>query len=217
MKHIKLFEDYISNKFDFETNEELLDYIINICSIMNIEYDYIKLLAEGGNGLAIDLGNSILKITFDFSEVYFAYMLLNVDSPNLIKIYDIKKTNLYYIIHEEKLFTNLNNTIFTFLYYLHRRNHITNNIENASDNEVLDYFKDKLHLSKENILILFNMYKRVYLEAKKYNIDLTDFHEKNVGIRKSNPNELVYFDISNPYDSYKEIVNNLNIENISIL
>ena len=61
------------------------------------------------------------------------------------------------------------------------------------------------------------MYKRVYLEAKKYNIDLTDFHEKNVGIRKSNPNELVYFDISNPYDSYKEIVNNLNIENISIL
>lgn len=221
MKYIKLFEKFISSQFDFETIEELKLFIDKVCSLMDIKYEHIKLLAEGGNGIAIDLGSSVLKLTYDISEVYFAYKLLNVDSPNLIKIYDVKnvesKYGNFYCIHEEKIITNLNQVIYNFLYYLHKQNPISRNVDSVSEDDVYNFFKDKLSsLSKENIMLLFNRWKNVYEEAHKYDIEMNDFHEKNVGIRETNPTELVYFDISDPYNSYSDKLRELNIEKINV-
>jgi len=210
----KLHENYISDHLDFESVEKFNIFVESICKSMNIEYNYIKILAEGGNGIAIDLGDSILKLTHDKSEAYFAYKLKNIDSKNLVKIYDItyKEDIDMFVIHQEKLITKLNNSINLFVDYLHKQNPITNRINIVSDDEVYDYFKNKLiSLSRENILLLFEKWKSVYDECKKYDISLSDFHGKNVGIRQSNPTDLVYFDISDPYETYN---NKLKINNI---
>jgi hypothetical protein len=221
MKHIKMFENFKTDIFDFTSKEDFEIFIKDICEKMNINYSYITFLSEGGNGIAVDLGNNILKLTTDFSEAYLANKLKNITSKNLVKIYkvvellDNKEYSKTYAIHQEKLITHLNPSINTFLYYLHKNNSITKRIKYVSDDEVYDFFKDKmLSLNRDNIILLFNKWKNVYLECMKYDIPLSDFHGKNVGIRKSNPTELVYFDISNPYEIYDNKI--LNIEKIII-
>lgn len=202
MEYLKMFEDFENdNIFDLTENEvkEMLDR-------NDISYSYIKILAEGGNGIAIELTeDTVLKITFDVSEYYFAKKLIGIDSPNLVKIFKVWKEEFSYCIVEEKLITDINSRICNFLYYMHRRNPITHKIETVSDDEVYEYFSTKfMGLDKSNIIILFNKYKEVYYECKKYDISMSDFHEKNVGIRKSNPTSLVYFDISDPYNFYSD-------------
>lgn len=202
MEYLKMFEDFENdNIFDLTENEvkEMLDR-------NDISYSYIKILAEGGNGIAIELTeDTVLKITFDASEYYFAKKLIGVDSPNLVKIFKVWKEEFCYCIVEEKLITEINNAISNFLYYMHHRNPISHKIETVSDDEVYEYFSTKfMGLDKSNIIILFNKYKEVYYECKKYDISMSDFHEKNVGIRKSNPTSLVYFDISDPYNIYRD-------------
>lgn len=198
MKYLKMFEDF--DNFDLTINDvkEMLDR-------NDISYSHINIISEGGNGIAVDIADDkVLKITSDNSEIYFAKKLINVDSPNLVKIFKVWKEDYFHCIVEEKLITEINNAISNFLYYMHRRNPIIHKIETISDDEVYEYFSTKLRgLDKSNIIILFNKYKEVYYECKKYDISMADFHEKNVGIRKSNPTSLVYFDISDPYNSYR--------------
>jgi len=204
------------NNFDFINHDNIEEFVSTICNVMNIKYDYIKVLDEGGNGIAIDLGNSVLKLTYDGSEAYIADKLKTISSDNLIKIYDVCKYDNIYLLHEEKLITKLNPTINTFISYLNKMNPITSNIENVSDDKVYDFFKNKiLSFSRENILKLFNMWKEVYNECLKYNIPLTDFHGKNVGIRKENPTKLVYFDISDPYGEYSDKIKNMKMNRIN--
>lgn len=190
-----------SDNFDFVDKQDLENFVKSL----NLPYSKIEILGEGGYGLAIDLGDSVLKITHDESEVYFANMLKNIDSKHLVKIYDVWY-NKFYIIHQEKLFTNINETIKTFLYYLHIRNPLTIDSSNA---DVCDYFTSKMHITDDMIIKLFDMWKSVASECIKYNIPLSDFHEKNVGYRKSDPTCLVYFDISDPYDYYSEKIKDI--------
>lgn len=199
MKYIKLFEDY--NSFDLSENE-----IKQILDKNNIIYSDIKILGEGANGIAIDLsGDKVLKITIDKSEYYFAKKLLDIESKNLVKIFKVWKEEYFYCIVEEKLITKLNTYIHSFIYYMEMRNPISPRIETVSDEEVYEYFSGKIRaLSKDEIITIFNKYKEVYYECMKYNIPISDFSERNVGIRKTNLNSLVYFDISDPYNSYSD-------------
>jgi hypothetical protein len=202
MKHLRLFEEFEDdNSYDLTEND-----VKNILDKNDISYTHIKTISEGGNGIAVDISeDKVLKITNDHSEYYFAKKLVGVNSPNLVKIFKVWKEEYFYCIVEEKLITELNNNIYNFLYYMHKRNPISHNIENVSDEDVLDYFEPKLiSLSKENILKLLDMYREVYYECKKYDISMADFHGKNVGVRKSNPTSLVYFDISDPYNIYSD-------------
>ncbi len=218
MKYFKLFENYLEY-FGFENKEQVYKFANEICSKMNISFTEIKILGGGRNGVAIDLGESILKFSVDDSEAYFAKKLINIDSVNLVKIYDIKEIISdecdFYAIHEEKLITKLNSTITNLIYYLNNQNPISNNVETISDDKIYDFFKNKLiSLEQKDILILYNKWKNVYNETKKYDIPLTDFNQNNVGIRESNPNELVYFDISDPYGSYRN--KNYDLEKLFI-
>ena len=213
MKYLKRFNESFNN-FDLKS-DNIEDFITFICEQVNIKYEYIKVIDEGGNGIAIDLGNSVLKLTYDVSEVYIANKLKTIKSDNLIKIYGIYSYGDMYFIHEEKLITKLNNTINIFISYLNKMNPITSNIENVTDDKVYDYFKNKIiSFSRENILKLFYLWKEVYNECLKYNIPFTDFHGKNVGVRKENPTKLVYFDISDPTDFYLDKIKNIKIEKI---
>lgn len=219
---VHLFEEfkkyeYKSDSIDFTISIE--EYAYKICQFLNIKYDYIEVVGEGGYGIAIDLGDSILKITTDKSEAYYANILLNINSKNLVKIFNVKEVKSdyqygeLYIIHEEKLITNINSVINLIVSYLHKRNPIIGQIETVSDDDVYDYFHTKIFsLDRENILNIFYKIKNVYLECNKYNIPFEDFHGSNVGIRKDNPTELVYFDISDPYNTY-----NLNIDKIELI
>jgi hypothetical protein len=218
MKYLKLFEKFESDSFELKIDIE--DFIEKICVKLDISYSIFNIIGEGGNGVAIDIGDYVIKLTTDISEAYYANKLIDIDSKHLIKIYDVyrlESDDVYgelYLIIEEKLNTNIIETIKTFLYYLHKRNPITNRINDISDEEVLDYMRPKmLALSDNNILLLFNKYKDVYNEAMKYDIPLNDFHGSNVGFRYSNGNgtDLVYFDISDPYESY-----DLNIHTLKI-
>lgn len=120
MKYIKFFEEY---KGVFSLDIDIKEYVTKICLNMNISYDKIEVINSGLNGVAIDLGNTVLKITMDTTEVYFAEKLKNIKSENLVEIYDVKQINSkhqygnLFAIHQEKLITNLNPTILHMIYY----------------------------------------------------------------------------------------------------
>lgn len=90
MKYIKFFEEY---KGVFSLDIDIKEYVTKICLNMNISYDKIEVINSGLNGVAIDLGNTVLKITMDTTEVYFAEKLKNIKSENLVEIYDVKQIN----------------------------------------------------------------------------------------------------------------------------
>jgi len=200
MKHLKVFEEFDDNSYDLTESD-----IKDILKRNDIPYSHIRILSEGGNGIVIDISDDkVLKVTMDKSEIYFAKKLIGVDSPNLVKIFKVWEEKYFHCILEEKLITELNNTISYFVSYMHKKNPINHRIETVSDDEVYEYFSTKLiSLDKSNIIMLFNKYKEVYYECKKYGISIADFHGKNVGVRKNNPTSLVYFDISDPYNSYE--------------
>src|SRR6478735_8817864 len=165
MKYIKLFENYNLLK-DIES------VVFLICKKLNIKILSLSILSERDNGIVIDLGNSILKITYDISEVYFADKLKYIDSENLVKVYNVvniisKNYGNFYIIHQEKLYTKINPIIKKFILFLHKSK-LKFNIDNTTIDDLYDFFKNKLDLSKENLLSLFNKYKEVYDETKNY-------------------------------------------------
>jgi hypothetical protein len=206
-KHIKTFESFSSISFDFEIPTE--DYIEKVLVAMGIEHSGFKFLAEGGYGFVVDLGDTILKITLDKTEAYYADKILNINSPNLVKNYkvvEIKSKYQYgklYAIHQEKLITDFNSSIKNMIWFLNKRNPITGRLLDGTltDNEVIEFFRTKfLGWDDSMILQCFGMIKQMYLEAQKYNLPTEEIHSNNVGFRKGGK-DLVYFDISTPSES----------------
>lgn len=212
LNHIKQFEEYYWNQgedslFDLTITQE--EYIKKIVNALNIEYKTITHLADGGYGVAADLGNdTVLKITTEKSEAFYAHKLINIDSPNLIKVYKVFKVEskyqygTLYVIHMEKLNTKLSGTVRHILNYLQKHNPVVRNIINGEiDPEiVLNFFRGKLiDLSDESILFFFNKWFDVYKECLKYDLPIDDFHSKNAGISKRSNTDLVFFDISSLY------------------
>lgn len=199
-------------EFDIPIKQWLIEYLPNL----GIEYVSLKPLAEGGYGFTVDLGNNtIIKLTSDKVEVKYANLLKDIDSPNLVKVYDVfiidYKGNYYYLIHLEKLNTNIQPLIKTVFYYLHKKNPIVSLLEvkgYVNDNEVLSFFKGKILYNDETILFVFNKWLNVWKECKKYNLPICDLHERNIGVRN---NEFVYFDISDMYEI------NPDLQNIKII
>ncbi len=208
-KYVKTFENFSNLSFDFEIPAE--EYIKKVLDVMNIQYSNIDFIAEGGNGFVVDLGDSVLKITSDKVEAYYADKILNIESPNLVKNYKvveiISKYQYWklYAIHQEKLITEFNSSIKNMIWYLNKRNPIIAKLLNGTitDSEVIEFFKTKF-LSWDDSMILqcFEMIKALYLEAQKYNLPTEEIHSKNVGLRK-NSKDLVYFDISSPNESHE--------------
>lgn len=207
--HIKQFEEYYWNQGEdsiFDLNIPQIEYIQKIVEALDIEYKDISHLADGGYGVAADLGNdTVLKITTEKSEAFYSHKLINIDSPNLVQVfktYQIESKYQYgtlYAIHMEKLNTDLSSTVRHILDYLQKYNPVVGNIKNGEiDPEiVLDFFRSKLiGLSDESILFFFNKWLDVYKECQKYDLPIDDFHSKNAGMSKRSNTDLVFFDIS---------------------
>ncbi len=208
-KYIKTFETFKTSRFDFEIPTE--EYIDKVLDTMNIPSTKFKLLGEGAYGFALDLGDSILKITTDKNEVYYAEKLMNIESKNLVKVYqvvEIKSKYQYakiYAIHQEKLITEFDDRIKNMVWYLSKHNPVTPALlANSLTNDIiLDFFRSKfIGWTDDMILHCFDMIKQMYLEAQKYNLPTDEIHCNNVGIRKDTK-DLVYFDISSPYESHE--------------
>lgn len=208
-KYIKTFESFGTISFDFDIPTE--KYIEKVLNAMNIPYRELKFIAEGGYGFVVDLDDTILKITTDKNEAYCAEKLLNINSPNLVKIYqvaEVKSNYQYgklYVIHQEKLITEFNNAIKNMIWYLNKKNPVIYKLLNntLANDFILDFFRPKfLGWNDEMILRCFDMIKQMYLEAQKYNLPTEEIHSKNIGFRKDGK-DLVYFDISSPFETYE--------------
>jgi hypothetical protein len=72
--NIKTFEQYAENgNLDdaFTLDIPLVEWCHMVLREMNIEYDKVVELDNGNNGVVIDLGKTVLKITTDNSEAYY--------------------------------------------------------------------------------------------------------------------------------------------------
>ena len=212
--YVKSFESFNQSGntiIDFSIPTE--EYIIKVLKAMDIEYVEIKIIGEGGYGFIIDLGNnSILKITSDPVEAFYANKLQSIFSTNIVRIYNIKEIVSKYqeqqlfAIHSEKLITNISPVIKKMVDYLHKPNKIKNQLiaGTLNANDIISFFKSKIpSLPEENILLVFDKIDRVYKECIKYELPIYELHSGNIGIAKNNTEELVYFDISSPIESHK--------------
>lgn len=158
-------------------------YIEKVLNKMNIEYDYksINPLAEGGHGFVIDIDHkSVLKITTDESEAYYANKLISIKEDNLINVYDvceIKYDYQYvklYAIHMEKLNLDVDDNVKNLFNYLHK-----------NDISELDF--------KNNDIYAYKQWKNIIDACNKHDLPIDDLHSKNIGYRNNN---IVFFDIS---------------------
>lgn len=193
------------------TNESLTSNIFDIEMVDNVliqlGYDpnTIKKLGEGMYGLGLDAGDKVIKITSDSVEAKYAKQLMDITSDHLIKVYDVREIEYLdikgiYVIVEEKLNTHLNKTILSMLWYLEHVNPFRNIIgkKDISDESILEFYKGKLLQSDENILHIFKEITKVFTEAQQYDLPTHEIRDKNIGARNNN---LVYFDISDPYEA----------------
>lgn len=228
-KYIKCFEEHKWDQFRDESHFEIdipIDEWINIVlRELNIAHKNISPIGIGGNGSALDLGNdTVLKITLDKSEAFYANRLIDIDSPNLIKVFDVKRiTSPYhygelYAIHMEKLNTQVYSAIKHMVDYLHKQNPITGSMRTGlipSDDKIYSFFKDLiLTLDRDNILFIFEKWMNVYNECQKYDIPMDDFHSKNMGTSKRNSTELVFYDISSIHSIRDTPIDDIPIVNI---
>jgi hypothetical protein len=207
--NIKTFEQYAENgNLDdaFTLDIPLVEWCHMVLREMNIEYDKVVELDNGNNGVVIDLGKTVLKITTDNSEAYYAHKLLNIQSDNLVKVYDIILTDSpyqygeLYVIHMEKLNTNLVSTMKSLVDAFYYRNPIVGRLDNnipVPNEDIIDYLNGQLvNRSSETIMFLYNKWLNVYNECRKYDLPIDDLRWRNVGGRIGNTSELVFFDIS---------------------
>jgi len=227
MKYFKLFENYHKYNYDYYDSNLIIqfkipvkDWVEKLLKKLNIKTDYHMPVGKGEYGFAIDLGDKILKVTNEKSEAYYGKKILNINSPNIVKMFDVKivksdyqKQGELYIIVMEKLNLNIDNNVKILINYLHKRNDIVDKLDKyniVSDEEVYNFFKDKLKmLDKNDILYIFKKWMNVYNECRKYNIPLHDFHSENIGLRFSNNDELVIFDISGLNEAKKYNIDNI--------
>lgn len=195
------------NDFQEELNIPFEDFMDKILSNFKLKYGY-NFIGEGANGFAFDVGgDKILKITWDKSEAKYANMLKNIESPNLIKIYNVKRIVLedseFYVILMEKLDTNVNHYIKSIFYYLNLDNNLSYLVKQGVKpkvKDILNYLQDKfVSLSDENILMLFNIWYKVASEVISHGFPIDDMTKRNIGISKRNPKEIVFFDITDLY------------------
>jgi len=228
-KYIKCFEDHqwdqFSDESHFEIDIPINEWAILVLSELKITYQNISPLGIGGNGSAIDLGNdTVLKITIDKSEAFYANKLIGIDSPNLVKVHEVKRITSphhygeLFVIHMEKLNTQVYSILKHMVDYLNKHNPITAMIRTGvvpSDDDVYSFFKDRLlSLGRENILYIFSKWMNVYNECVKYDIPIDDFHSKNMGTSKRNPAEFVFYDISSIHSIRNTPITEIPIINI---
>lgn len=229
MKHIQLYEDwdYYNTESLIELSIPVEEYVGKILNQLNIGYDNLKPIGEGGNGYAVDLMNGkVLKITTDKSEAHYSNLLKNINSDNLVKVFTVKRvvsqyhSGELYIILMEKLDTNLVNSVKHIIDYLHKSNPITqrlNDKQEVTDDMIYNFFKDKIiSLTRDNILIIYKKWLDVYKECKRYDIPLDDLSSRNIGIRNDYPTDIVFFDISKLYTVYNFDLYLDDIEKITI-
>jgi hypothetical protein len=205
VKYIKEYKDYNSELYDREDIPFFADLIL-----ATYHKEVKAVLGEGGNGIAFDLGDSVVKITSDRVEVKYAKRLIDINSDHLVKVYDVREvTELAigdmkrHMIHQEKLETNgLNSTIKSMIFYIQSRSTILHKLKNdikVTDTDILELFKDNiLSLDDTNKLYMYREIEKIFLECKKYGLPIYEISEKNVGVRDRK--YLVYFDISDPYE-----------------
>jgi hypothetical protein len=221
-KYIKLFEDFTfnENEFDseFEFSIDVHEFCEKILEELNISYQYLKVIDEGSNGIAFDLGDKVLKLTSDDSEAHYADKLIDINSDHLVNVYSVNKVeseyqygDLYCIIME-KLNTDFHKTIKYMINDLHKPNNITNKLSNniePNDNDILELF-DMYSYDDSKKIEIFYLWYSVYKECLKYGLPMDDMRGSNIGIRNK---KMVFFDISSIYE-LRTLSNDIDIINI---
>jgi hypothetical protein len=203
MKYLKEFKDYKSEVYD---QDDIL-YFGNL--IQNTYHKkVIQVLGEGGNGIAFDLGDSVVKITDDGVEAKYAKQLQHIDSDHLVKVYDVQVVEEYsmshmktHMIHQEKVETKgLNDTIRTMIYHIQSVSNVLHKLKHGAevtDADVLELYERKIFsLTEANLLHFYREIEKVFLECIKYKLPTHEISGKNIGLRDRK--HLVYFDVSDP-------------------
>jgi len=179
----------------------------NYANSLNL-HGRIKTIGWGNFGIAFLIDDKVIKLTKDLSEAHYAQKLLHKQFKHLPYYYDVKKINfkskdlnLAFICLEKlkMLSENDKKLLHKFKYFGNIHNFFNPNI-------ILDVKKIEEELSnydetqKERMLFLITKLKEMSNEFHKYKINVSDFHENNIGWKDSN---LAFFDmgISN-FDSY---------------
>jgi hypothetical protein len=212
MKYIKLFEDF-TDKFD----HKLID-IKEVLTKRGTIFNNISYIKSGAYGSVFEIDNNIiLKLTNMKSEVYYANKIKNIESDNIIKIFDVffhkytdvgYNVNVGFILMEKLDVDRVPKAFKTFVDYLNQRNPLINIWKEVSDKKVIDFFKDKLiSITDNDIINYWNSYKKILSECERYNIPTDDLRGDNIGMRGNN---FVFFDIGDLYNSYDHDYTNID-------
>jgi hypothetical protein len=174
--------------------------------VNNIEKQFpnAKPIGFGNRGIAYDLGDKILKITTDWSEIDAAIQLITKPLDTHVTVYEINENDNYIIIEKIKPLTNTQKSIFSnlidiyndyFPQYL-RKNNTIDTIKQITIQNFIAIIKTlskkdiskKWLLSKSNLNIMIPKFVAFInkLEAEKLDPMFLDIHENNVGMDKNN-------------------------------
>ncbi len=169
--------------------------------VNNIEQQFpqAKPIGFGNRGIAYDLGDKILKITTDWTEIDAAFKLIEKPLDTHVTVYEVNEDDKYIIIEKIKPLTNMQKNVFSnlidiyndyFPQYLRKNNSIDPikpiTIQNFI--AIIKTISEKWLLSKSNLNIMIPKFVEFInkLEAENLNPVFLDIHEDNVGMDKNN-------------------------------
>lgn len=200
----------------FETFERF-SVFMDILNYVGIECDYFKLLSNGANGFACDIGNNrVLKITTHKEEAYTSSWLIGADFKHIVNIYDVFTVtcnkrfperlpirfpywNHVWFIIEEKLETQpvqaeVADFLIRFLNEFHPQNLNKYGIFHyLKQDRIKKYFNsDKVESEHRKT---YNEVYEVLQHLNYYNLKYMDFQSGNVGRNKKGEMKIldVYF------------------------
>lgn len=186
------------NKIDLK-KYTLMEFARKIAD--KLGYEVISYLDSGSYGSAFKITKlKVLKLTTDTREVYTAKMLMNKNTEQIVKYYEVKKiesiflkSDLYALVMNYVFpLGEVNKIFFNFFGKIFEKN-IFN--QKMIDDFIEQYKKENvITLSDEEIEKNLKELKLLIIEAKKLGIYPLDIHSGNLGY-KFVDSKLLYFDV----------------------